>query len=371
MKQKVKVFSERDPLDPTIIEMEVPSGTKILSNEPYAKELYDMYENSGSIQDIAYQELDDGDVVTAIVSSVKENEVNLDVNWKHSVSMPLDKDERKFLEYFQVGSAIDVKVKNRASKITVSFNDALNDKKYDDIKSNIDKPVAYKATVKELIHGGYLLKIDTIDVFMPGSLAGMNKLWNFDELIGQEIIVMPVNYEKNMIVVSRRKYLKTLVSAAISNIKDNVNDEYEGFVTGATKFGVFAEFNTCVTGLIPLMELNKEYKALFDARSIKPGDKIKFYIKDIVHDYKVILTQLEKNPWKDVEQKFKPFDKIRGKVRKITNYGLFVEIYEGVYSLLHSSEIKDMKKYSEGDKINVIIDKIDIQNKKISLKLGK
>ena len=374
MEQKVFIKSENSEKgfgDEYII-LDVEPGTKILSNEPYVKELYEMYEKSFNGEDISYSDLEEGKVINATVSSVTDNVATLEVDRKHTIHLNIKKEDQTYLDYIRVGRDIDVKINQQSSngEFSASFTDAIKENKFNEIKDSIGKPIAYKAVVNELIHGGYYLTIDSIKVFMPGSLGGMNKLWDFNALLNKEIIVMPINFsrEKNTIVVSHREYLKTILPIEIQKIKDNIDIEYTGYVTGATDFGIFVELNQCVTGLIPKVELNEETLKMFRNKDIKPGNELTFLIKDIISDKKIILTQLKEDVWKDIDQKYKPKDKVKGKVIKIRNYGAFIELEKNIIGLLHSSEF-EKNTLKEKDEVEVTIDKIDIDNKKVVLKM--
>lgn len=369
---EIQVTNENNPLDPNTIKIDVPNGTKILSNESYVKDLYDAYMGQTSVLD--YSEPQAGETVTATISNIHDNQAALSVNGKHTVFLNIDKEDSAYKDYLQIGSELKVKLhKNKNDKsLGASFTDAVKENKFVEILESIGKPVAYKAHIDELIHGGYYLTIDGIRTFMPGSLVGMNKVWDFETFVGQDIIVMPINYskDKGTIVVSRRAYLTTLLPSEVNKIKENMSQKYTGFVTGCSKYGVFVEFNECVTGLIPMAELDDATLKLFNERSIKPGDKIGFMTKDVINDRKIILTQKEENTWIGIEKKFKPMSKVQGKVNKVTKYGIFIEIDEGIVGLLHASEYK-RGAYKEDDTLEVIIQKIDIDNKQIAFSLPK
>ena len=168
--------------------------------------------------------------------------------------------------------------------------------------------MAYLAKVTELIHGGYFLTIDSVRVFMPGSLGGVNKLVNFEELLGQEIYVCPINYskEKDFIVVSHRDYLRALIPSALDAL--DPGDHFGGFVTGTTKFGVFVEFNKCLTGLIHKTDLEDDTLDKFNNRTLKPGDEVDFTIKELASNNRIILTQKEFipviDPWDTVSERY-------------------------------------------------------------------
>ncbi len=369
MLTKVKIKTNvHNPFEEEFVELEIPRKTKIFSDESYVKEAYELYTN-GPNNDFEYTELQNGSTITAKIVSINKEDACLEVDSKHTVTLNLKKEDKKYSDLLQVGNEIKVKIsKNNSNDFRASFSDAIKDNKFQEILDSVGKPVAYKAIVKELIHGGYLLKIDSIEVFMPGSLGGMNKLIDFNSLIGKELIVMPINYskEKGTIVVSHREYLKTQVGNNLDKIRDNINDEYEGFITGTTKFGIFAQFG-CLTGLIPMNELNDEWLNKFNNRSIKAGDKVKFLVKDIINENKIILTQLQKDLWVDIDKKYPPLSKAKGRITSIKNYGAFIELEKSIVGLLHISEFEGIE-LKENEEIEVIISKIDIDNKKIEFK---
>ena len=253
-KVRIKSENEMDPFMDSYIEMDIDQDCKILSDEPYVKDLYNLYMGRSS-DEYKMTPLEDGQTVEAVVTNINNNNVTLDIDMKNTVHLNLSKENKSYLEYIGVGNKIPVKLskKSRTSELMASYTDAIKDKKHNEIRDSIGESVAFKAKVKELIHGGYYLDIDGIKVFMPGSLAGINKLWDFESLLNTELIVMPINFskEKNTIVVSHREYLKTLIPSKLESLRKNIADEIEGEVTGSTDFGIFVQFNECLTCLIP------------------------------------------------------------------------------------------------------------------------
>ena len=193
-----------------------------------------------------------------------------------------------------------------------------------------------------------------------------------------EMYVVPVSYskERGTIVVSHRAYLKTLIPDAITNLKENHDQEITGFVTGSAKYGVFCEFNQCLTGMIHVNDLNGDYIARHKNREIEPGEEIKFKVKDIISNTKITLTQRDDvrvNPWFDIHKKYKVPSEVEAKVKTCKEYGLFIEIEPGIVGLLHVSEIGEdkIKTYKPKDNIHVSITKIEEETKKVFLKLKK
>jgi small subunit ribosomal protein S1 len=342
------------------------NGDKVFYHGPDAQELYNMY--FGYIENFKKPEI--GKLTEATIVNIVDDTAEFDLGYREYGYMDLKKESAQYREYFNVGTTLSVKVgENKKQKfLTVSFTDSVNEMKHKELVDSIGKPFAYKAKVEELVSGGYMLDIDGIKVFMPGSLAGLNKLIDFNSLIGKELPVMAVNYskDKNTIVVSHRQYLHSLVPDAISEIKSAHGQSYRGFVTGSTQYGIFCEFNDCLTGMIHASDLTDDVKELHKNGLIKPGMELEFYIKEIISNFKIILTQFYKeSPWESIEDRYKPSQIVTGKISSIKEYGAFIEIEPGISGLLHVSEIN--KSLKSGDSINIRINKIDKVNKKIYL----
>ena len=177
-------------------------------------------------------------------------------------------------------------------------------------------------------------------------------------------------------VVSHRAYLKTLIPEAIDNLKENLMDEIVGTVTGSAKYGVFCEFARCLTGMIHINDLDGDTLTRHKNREIEPGEEIKFKVKDIISNTKITLTQrddVEINPWLKINKKYKVPSVVDATIKTCKEYGLFIELEEGVVGLLHVSEIGEdkIKEYKPKSSIKVMITKIEEETKKIFLKLPK
>lgn len=348
-----------------------------ISKDPETQKLYDMLLASAD----KIVEPRKNNIVEAKIISVGERYAYADIGWTEDAIIDLSREDSEYHELFVAGNVLEVIVKKAElesvkSDIEVSYTEVVTHLKYREIYESIGEQVAYLAKVKELIHGGYFLDIEGVEVFMPGSLGGVNKLVNFDALLGKEIYVVPINYsrEKDYIVVSHREYLQSLIPQAMENISSG--DEYSGFVTGTTKFGVFVEFNECLTGLIHKTDLDEEYSNKFHNRELKPGSEITFRIKEVTNNNRIILTQKELvvayDPWSDIDGKYKIPSEVTGKVRKKTRYGLFVELEPKIVGLLHVSDIPefiDMKNIDEGNDITLNLVKIDKESKKVFFKI--
>jgi len=358
------------------LELEQRKTKGKLKPSDYAKLGYT--ENQLNLYEESFSRLTENPVKDSIlkgtVTTVSGKEAILDINFIEDAYIDLTKEDKNYLHYLQEGLEVTVKVLTDPSQkgyINVSFTAAAKAMKEKEILESIgDKSVAYTGYVKDLVNGGYVVMIDDIESFMPGSLAGINKLHNFESMIGKEILVKPVNFERGNIVVSHREYLKTLIPGQIEKIKEENTTLIQGFVTGTTKYGVFCEFNECLTGMILTSDLTDEWKEMHDTGKIKPGDAIDFYVKEVVSTKKIILSQfLKYDPWSDIETRYNPLPfKATGKITSIKEYGAFIKIEEGVVGLLHQSEYEN-RKFTEGSEIEVSINRIDKSTKKVFLTL--
>ena len=161
-------------------------------------------------------------------------------------------------------------------------------------------------------------------------------------------------------------YKKKSIDNVLSSTKQNLN---EWVTVKANVKEDFKKFHN-----LDVNDLDGDTLARHKNREIEPGEEIKFKVKDIVSDTKITLTQrddVELNPWLEINKKFKVPSEVEATVKTCKDYGLFVELEEGIVGLLHVSEIGEdnIKKYRPKQTINVLITKIEEDTKKIFLKL--
>ena len=355
------------------------NGDKVYSRESYAQDLYDLMEGHEKMTNVI-SNVKTGEIVDGKIFGISSEWMTVDVDYRELIYVKLSKEPRSVLENYTVGDAVSVLITEHADNhLTVgSISGGMKQRVFRDLQSGIEsEDTAWVGRVEAAIeNGGYIVHIQGVDCFMPGSLAGINKLYDFNSIIGTDMYVVPVSFspERGTIVVSHRKYLQALIPNEIENLKTTIEEEKTGTVTGTAKYGVFVEFNSCLTGMIHANDLDEETMNLFKSRSIKPGDPIKFWIKDIISNSKITLSQKAEtinNPWKDIEKRFKVPCNVEAKVKTKKDYGLFISVEDGLVGLLHVSELDEavMDLYNPGDTITVQINRIDKDSQKIFLKL--
>lgn len=242
-------------------------------------------------------------------------------------------------------------------------NIEFNSKLGRDIRlSDAEKVTFYDAKVKSIWNkAGFVVEINGIDCFMPGSLADINKMFNFDKLLNKTIKVAPVNFDKDNIVVSRKLYLQTLVPLEIKKLEIGTK-WYEGLVTGSNSYGVFVKFNDLLTGMIYYSELEGQDEIDFANGNIKDGSKIKFKVKSIQKETKIVLTQKKEDTWLTSIKEHKVGSNVEVTVLKFINKGYLVSINSVLRGLMRSEN-----KYNVNDKVVCKILSIDKTTKKIYL----
>lgn len=126
--------------------------------------------------------------------------------------------------------------------------------------------------------------------------------------------------------------------------------------------------------MIHTNELDEATSVKFKAREIKPGEPIEFFVKDIITNNKITLTQKENtsvNPWINISTRYSIPSVVKAKIKTKKEYGVFVNIEDGVTGLLHISELPGdiLDTYRVGDDIEVQITRIDEDSMKVFLKL--
>lgn len=365
-----------DPFETKTVKVKVGRREKIMCHEPYALEdldLYNKYLGATNYNEARSEQNTKGQIVSIRMNNGVKVSALIDLSGKYSAECNLLKEPDYIVDQLEVGMEVDVKARTVNHNLIVSIGEAVQDAVRDDIFNNIGKKEsAYKGKILRRLNGGYWVSINGVTCFMPGSLVALNKINDFDKFVGKEMEFMPVSYskEKQTIVVSHREYLHTLIPSAIKDLRKNIKTQITGFVTGTTKFGVFCEFNECLTGLIAKDDLDPETLDKFNRNEINPDDTISFWVKEIVSDKKILLSQKGpmKDEWEEAVEEFKEKDGGVGTITKITDFGISVELKKGVYGFVSKYRVKD-KNLQKGDSVFYKITNINMKEKKISLDL--
>lgn len=255
---------------------------------------------------------------------------------------------------------------------------ALREQLYSEIK---DSKTIFMAYVIERNKGGFLVDVNGLKGFLPGSLAAANRIIDFDLYLGTKIPVMVEDYlqDSDMFIFSNKKYIKTMIPIEMSKLVKT--EKYKGYVTGTSKFGIFVEFNTILTGLIHTSEMQKDHLDNFKQGKWKAGDEIEFWLKEITRDNRIILTFVDQNA---VNQKYETLASYEAKMEengeKPVYLGQIVSVKPNIVLVSIEDNIigaladKDFKKFKNqplkvSDELRVKIEKIDIDKRRMTLNM--
>lgn len=360
----------------------------MLTPDPELDYLFD--EESNKFKTKEYQELEklyekslgkskaipqNGDIISAEYMGISAEQHVFYVNgFKDDIRVEDKPSESRHLKNAEKGDIMDVlivKVENGTNfLIKGSISELYESIAHDELKA-LESGVPVMARVKELNPAGYDMELlhdgVTLNGFMPNTLAGVNKLSDPSSIVGKEFEVMIESYsdQEGTYIVNRRSYLKSLIPETVSLLEHGV--AYTGCVTGTTPFGVFVEFNECLTGMIHKVNINPDWQKRMD--EIKPGFEIEFYIKEVIKDknnnFKIILTQvLRETLWDTI----KNGQVIDGVVKDVKGFGTLVRLDAETIGLIHTSEMEKIgKKFTSGQNIKVKVLSFDRSGRKIFL----
>ena len=328
-------------------------------------------------------QIEEGDVVEGIITSISKKEIIIDINFKDSVFVESRTVEQNMFENLHVGAPIKVMVTEISDTpyfIKGSLNDLLKLNISNIIKDHYNDNINLFATVKESQPAGYYLDLEVegqiVDAFMPNTLAGVNKLHDPSAIVGQrlEVMIETLEQDKGIYVVSRKKYLEELIPERIKLLKkDWIKDKtrvYEGTITGTTPFGAFVEFCDYLTCMIHRYNVNEEWQSDEKWATMKPGMNVNFYIKDIItRKNKVIATQILRDSLWDT---IKVDDNVKGKVIAIKPFGALIQLDEETNGLIQNTYLQKNKiELKVGQEIEVKVTSIMKDERKINLSFVK
>ena len=289
-----------------------------------------------------------GEVVEGTVIGVKPEEVVLNIGYKADGILTRNEYSNEPVDLttvVNVGDKMDVKVvkvNDGEGQVLLSYKRLQAEKGNKRLEEAFNNQEVLKATVNEVLSGGLSVIVDEAKVFIPASLVSDTFEKDLTKFKNQEIefVITEFNPKRRRVIGDRRQ----LVAAKRAEMQKelferiHVGDVVEGTVKNVTDFGAFIDLGGA-DGLLHISEMSwgrvESPKKVF-----KVGDTVKVFIKDI-KDTKIALSMkfADQNPWLNAETRFAVGNVVTGKVARMTDFGAFVELAEGVDALLHVSQI--------------------------------
>ena len=338
-------------------------------------------------EDFKKRDLKEGSLIKATVSEIGKKFLFLDLKSKSDAMLPIE--ELKLLKEFdalKVGSKIEVyleRLENFRGEVVVSRQKAKQMNSWKRMEKAFETQEEVEGTIESSVKGGMVVNVNSCLAFLPGSQISTTPLkkYEVDKLMNTPLKFLVVKCDKarGNIVLSRRAILEKTrnkdMEKILSKIKEG--DIVEGKVKAILDWGAFIDLNGA-DGLLHVTDLSySRVKKTSDLLSI--GQTIKCKIIKIDTETKRLslgIKQMHKNPYENLEKKYKIGQTYSGVVTKCVDYGIFVKLEEGLEGLVHQSELSWTKKnvtpskiVSPSQEIKVKIIEIDTEKKRISLSL--
>jgi len=261
------------------------------------------------------------------------------------------KEELKKLKVGDVLFAKIIDLENEEGYVELSLNQASNELTWEKLRELRGKGETMTVKILGANKGGLLAEVETVPAFLPVSQLAPEHyprvekgdsskiLQELQKFVGKEmeVKIFDLDPRQDKLIISEKAKENEKIKEILKNYK--MGSVVEGEITGATDFGVFMKFGKeGLEGLIHISEL--DWQLIEDpADIVKVGEKVKAKIISIIEDkVSLSLKALKKDPWADIETKFKKGDIVEGKITKFNPYGAFVQIAPKIQGLCHISE---------------------------------
>ena len=248
-----------------------------------------------------------------------------------------------------------------------------------EIMSKLEKGQILEGTVKNITSYGVFVDLGGVDGLIHitdlswGRVDDPHKVVELDQKIN--VVILDFDEEKKRIALGLKQLTPHPWDALDANLK--VGDHVKGKVVVIADYGAFVEIQPGVEGLIHVSEMSWSQHLRSAQEFLKVGDEVEAVIITLDRDERKMslgIKQLKEDPWEAIEVKYPVGSKHTAKVRNFTNFGVFVELEEGVDGLIHISDLswtKKVKHPSEftqvGAPIDVVVLDIDKENRRLSL----
>ncbi len=352
-----------------------PIGRVIEDDDKDMLQFRQMYDDS-------FKRFAEGELAQGRIIAVDNDHVLVDVGFKSEgqISIHEFKDENGEVNV-QIGDMVEVMVEvwdEDEERVILSKDKAAKIKVWESIKEIHDANGTVEGVITSRVKGGFSVDVG-IPAFLPGSQADLRPIRNLDEMVGQTYTfkVLKYNRKRSNIVLSRRAILEEQRESVRSKTLENIHEGkiMEGVVKNITEYGVFVDLGG-VDGLLHITDISwGRVKHPSEMFSVGDSITVKILSFDIEKERVSLgMKQLSEDPWSIASKKYPVGEKVSGKVVSLTDYGVFVELEEGIEGLVHVSEMSWTRKIrhpskviSVGEVIEAIVLDIKPDSRRISL----
>ncbi|BCL62203.1 30S ribosomal protein S1 [Desulfomarina profundi] len=350
------------------LKQSTPGGNEDLS----FAELFEMEENNKVVAV--------GDVAMGTIIGAVDDYFLVDVGDKAESYIAKSEFRQEDETEIKVGDVFEVFVERRKEEggLLLSREKAIAIKVWEKIAEIQEADGIIEGRIESRVKGGMSVDIG-VPAFLPYSQIDLRPVKDLDALIGQvfEFKILKFNRKRNNVVISRRAILEEERQKLREQMRSKLEEGQiiKGAITNITDYGLFIDMGG-MDGLCHITDLSWG-RVSHPAKLYKVGEELE--VKVLKYDKEkdrvsLGVKQLRDDPWETVVEKYPVGEKTTGKVVSITDYGVFVELEEGVEGLIHVSEMTWSKKprhpskmVAVGDELEIMVLNIETETKRISL----
>jgi small subunit ribosomal protein S1 len=335
-------------------------------------ELFEMEENNKVVAV--------GDVTMGTVIGTVDDFLLIDVGDKAESYIAKSEFRLEEQSQIKIGDTFEVFIERRKEEggLLLSREKAIAIKVWEDIAKIQEDDKTIEGKIESRVKGGMSVDIG-VPAFLPYSQIDLRPVKDLDGLIGQsfEFKILKFNKKRNNVVISRRAILEEERNKLREKMRSLLQEGQiiKGAITNITDYGLFIDMGG-MDGLCHITDLSWG-RVSHPAKLYKVGQELEVKVLkyDKEHDRVSLgVKQLREDPWATVTDRYPISQNTKGKVVSITDYGVFVELEEGVEGLIHVSEMTWSKKprhpskmVSVGDELEIMVLNIEPETKRISL----
>ncbi|MFA1820695.1 30S ribosomal protein S1 [Virgibacillus oceani] len=289
-----------------------------------------------------------GDILSGTVVKVDEKQVLLDIGYKTEGILPISElsslHVEKANEVVSEGDVLEVKVKKvEDDEIIISKRAIDAEKAWAHLEEKYNNGEVFETEVKNIVKGGLVVDVG-VRGFIPASLVETYFVEDFSDYQSKvlSVKIVDLNKEQNRIILSHRAVVEDEMKVKKDELLQSLEEGQvlEGTVQRLTDFGVFVDIGG-VDGLVHISQLTHDHveKA---SDVVSEGDVIKVEVLSVDRDNERISLSHKNTlpgPWTDIEEEISKGDTLEGTVKRLVNFGAFVEVKPGVEGLVHISQI--------------------------------
>lgn len=277
-----------------------------------------------------------------------------------------------------------IKLDQKRNNVVVSRRAVIeseNSADRESVLANLQEGQEVKGIVKNLTDYGAFVDLGGVDGLLHITDMAWKRVKHPSEIVnvGDEIDVKVLKFDRERQRVSLG--LKQLGQDPWANIAARfpIGSSLEGKVTNLTDYGCFVEINEGVEGLVHVSEMDWTNKNIHPSKVVSVGDKVTVKVLEIDEERRRIslgLKQCKPNPWMEFATAHAKGDRVTGKIKSITDFGIFIGLDGGIDGLVHLSDISwqqsgedAVRDFKKGDEITAIVLQVDPDRERISLGL--